>query len=133
MDSSKYYLFYDGECGFCNYWVKWILKRDKKDKFLFSSLQSEFGQKFLKERNLPTSDFTTIYLWKPKDFYLTKAQAAFKVASIIGGKYKVLVLAKYLPDFLTNFIYETISKNRKKLKGSSCELPTSSEMKKFVS
>ena len=133
MDSSKYYIFYDGDCGFCNHWVKWILKRDSKNNFLFASLQSEFGQNFLKERNLPTSDFTTMYIWKPKEFYLKQAQAAFKIASVIGGKYKILSLGKYFPDFLTNTIYNIISKNRKKLASNNCELPTPEERKKFVS
>ena len=31
VDSNKYYVFYDGECGFCNFWVHWILKKDVKD------------------------------------------------------------------------------------------------------
>ena len=48
-DSSKYYVFYDGDCGLCNYWVQWILKNDHQKQFLFSALQSEFSQKFLKD------------------------------------------------------------------------------------
>jgi hypothetical protein len=29
----KILYFYDGDCGFCNFWVQWILKNDKKDNF----------------------------------------------------------------------------------------------------
>ena len=65
---DKFIVFYDGECGFCNHWVQWILEKDTKDKFLFSSLQSEFGQKFLNDRNLPNEIFDTLYLWKPQNF-----------------------------------------------------------------
>ena len=51
LDTTKYFVLYDGECGFCNFWVHWILKKDTKNNFLFASLQSDFGQQFLNERN----------------------------------------------------------------------------------
>ena len=84
MDTTKYYVFYDGDCGFCNYWVQWILKNDRKDHFRFAALQSDFGQKFLKERRLESNEFNTIYLWKPNEFYLLKSQAIVKIARILA-------------------------------------------------
>ncbi|WP_373710272.1 thiol-disulfide oxidoreductase DCC family protein, partial [Kaistella sp.] len=75
VNTNKYYVFYDGECGFCNFWVHWILKKDVKNQFLFASLQSEFGQQFLSERNLELKNLDTLYLWKPEKYYLQKSQA----------------------------------------------------------
>lgn len=72
---GKHIVFFDGDCGVCNFWVQWILERDTKDKFLFASLQSKYGQKFLSERGLDTKQFNTIYLWKPDDYYLIKSKA----------------------------------------------------------
>ena len=129
---DKFIVFYDGECGFCNYWVQWILERDKKDKFLFSSLQSDFGQKFLNERNLPNKVFDTLYLWKPESFYLSKYQAILRIASELGGVYSLANIGKILPDFIGNQFYNLVSRNRKKLAENQCFLPSAEQRKKFI-
>ena len=133
IDTSKYHVLYDGECGFCNFWVEWILKNDSKNQFLFASLQSEFGQMFLEERGLPQYEYSTLYLWKPESFYLTKSDAVFKIAAIIGGKYKLLSYLSVLPKFLRNPFYDLISKNRQKLAAQKCYMPTPEERKKILS
>ena len=129
---KKLIVFYDGDCGFCNHWVQWILERDKKDKFLFASLQSKSGQDFLKERNLPNKDFDTLYLWKPNSFYLTKYQAILKIADEIGGIYSFANIGQLLPNSLGNMVYNIISKNRKKLTRNQCFLPDEQQRKKFL-
>ena len=132
IDASKYYLFYDGDCGFCNHWVQWILKNDHRNQFLFAALQSDFGQNFLKERGLETHEFNTLYLWKPNHFYLKKSQAIIKIAEILGGKYKLLANLNFLARFLSDIIYDQIAKNRLKLAPQNCLLPTQEERKKFL-
>ncbi|MGC4129385.1 MAG: DCC1-like thiol-disulfide oxidoreductase family protein [Bergeyella sp.] len=132
MDTSKYYVFYDGDCGFCNHWVQWILKNDKKDLFRFSELQSEFGQRFLKERGLENKSFNTLYLWKPNSFYLVKSEAVSKIAKLLGGKYVVLSGLNFLPKILSDKIYDQIAARRMKLASQNCLLPTNEEHKKFI-
>ena len=131
-DETKYYVFYDGDCGFCNYWVKWIIKNDKKDQFRFSALQSNFGQQFLWQRNLDRNQFNTLYLWKPNSFYLVKSEAVSKIAKILGGKHALLANLNILPRFLSDSIYDKIAKNRDKLSSQKCFIPTEEERKKFV-
>lgn len=131
-DDCKYYVLYDGDCGFCNYWVQWILKHDHKDKFLFAPLQGNFGQKFLWERELRRDEFNTIYLWKPGSFYLTKSEAIAQIAKIIGGKYALMAHLNIFPRFLSDKIYDKISENRTKLAPKKCFVPTEEERKKFL-
>ena len=132
MDTSKYYVIYDGDCGFCNHWVQWILKNDLKDQFMFAALQSDFGQEFLKERGLETKQLSTLYLWKPQSFYLKKSEAALKIASILGGKYSFIGYLSFVPKFISDFVYDKISENRKKLATNTCFLPNEKERAKFV-
>ena len=131
-DSSKYYVFYDGDCGLCNYWVQWILKNDHRKQFLFSALQSEFGQKFLKERNLENQQLNTLYLWKLKAFYETKSRAVFKIAKILGGKYAVFGYLNLLPRPVTDFCYDRVAANRKGFSVQHCALPTAEEKGRFI-
>lgn len=129
---NKHIVFFDGECGVCNFWVQWILERDKKDAFMFASLQSDFGQKFLSERGLNTKVFNTMYLWKPGQYYLEKSKAILKIANLLGGIYKFSSLGKIIPSFLSDKVYDTVSKNRMKLANQKCYLPTPHQRAKFI-
>lgn len=129
---NKHIVFFDGDCGVCNFWVQWILKRDRKDQFMFASLQSDFGQKFLSERGLNTQVFNTMYLWKPKQYYLEKSKAVLQIANLLGGIYKLSWVGRIIPSFLSDKVYDMISRNRMKLANQKCYLPTPSERAKFI-
>ncbi|MDQ0595085.1 putative DCC family thiol-disulfide oxidoreductase YuxK [Chryseobacterium ginsenosidimutans] len=128
----KNIVFFDGDCGFCNFWVQWILERDKKDKFLFSSLQSDFGQKFLSERGLETKQFNTLYLLKSDGKYLMKSQAVLEIANLLGGIYSFLKIGYLLPRSLSDKIYDMVSRNRKKISAQKCFLPDQHQRKKII-
>jgi predicted DCC family thiol-disulfide oxidoreductase YuxK len=129
---QKHIVFFDGECGVCNFWVQWILERDRKDQFMFASLQSDFGQKFLSERGLETRVFNTMYLWKPNQYYLIKSKAVLQIANLLGGIYKLSALGKIIPGILSDKVYDIISRNRMKLANQKCYLPTPHQRKKFI-
>lgn len=129
---DKHIVLFDGECGVCNFWVQWILERDKKDKFMFASLQSDFGQNFLSERGLERKQFNTLYLWKPKQYYLVKSKAVLKIADLLGGIYKIALFFSVFPKFIGDGIYNMISKNRMKLSAQKCFLPDQDQKKKFI-
>lgn len=129
---EKHIVFFDGDCGVCNFWVQWILERDKKDEFLFASLQSDFGQKFLSDRGLDTKVFNTLYLWKPEQYYVEKSQAVLKIAGLLGGIYKLSGIGKIIPRFLSDQMYDMVSRNRMKLANQKCYLPTPHQRKKFI-
>lgn len=129
---NKYIVFFDGDCGVCNFWVQWILERDKKDQFMFASLQSEFGQKFLSERGLNTKVFNTMYLWRPGQYYLKKSKAVLKIANLMGGIYKISVFGKIVPSSISDKLYDIVSKNRMKLANKKCYLPTPHQRAKFI-
>ena len=129
---DKLYILFDGDCGFCNFWVQWILKKDKKDRFLFASLQGNFGQQFLIERNLENKNFGTIYLWKPSGYYLQKSNAILKITETLGGIYSILKIFYIVPIFIRDTIYDWISRNRQKLMSASCIIPNEEQRQKFL-
>lgn len=129
---NKHIVFFDGECGVCNFWVQWILERDKNDQFMFASLQSDFGQNFLYERGLETKVFNTMYLWKPNQYYLIKSKAVLQIASILGGIYKLSGIGKIFPASLSDSVYDMVSRNRMKLANQKCYLPTPHQRGKFI-
>lgn len=130
--SNKHIVFFDGDCGVCNFWVQWILERDQKDQFMFASLQSDFGQKFLSDRELNTKVFNTMYLWRPGKYYYEKSKAVLQIANLLGGIYKISQIGRLIPKFLSDSIYDIVSKNRMKLANQKCYLPTPHQRKKFI-
>lgn len=124
-------ILYDGSCGFCSFWVQWVLKRDKNNKFYFASLQGEKGQKFLKDNNFNDEIFDTIYLIRNEEYFV-KMNAVIEIGNELGGAYKGLKFFKILPENLANIIYDFIAKNRYKFSSKYCILPTTSERNKFL-
>lgn len=128
----KNIVFFDGDCGVCNFWVQWILERDKDDKFLFSSLQSDFGQSFLSERGLETTQFNTLYLLKEDGTYLMKSAAVLEIADLLGGGYSLLKIGTVFPRVLRDKMYDMVSRNRMKISAQKCFLPDPHQKKKFI-
>lgn len=124
-------VLYDGDCGFCNFWVQWILTNDMHDRFRFASLQSEFGQNFLKNNDLPAENFDTLYFISDGNYY-KKMYAVIKIGTVLGGIYHGLFALRALPKVMLDAMYNKVAENRKKLAGESCLLPTPEQRKKFL-
>lgn len=131
---KTYIVLFDGVCNLCNSTVQFIIKRDTHNQFKFSSLQSEYGQNFLKERNLASSDFKSIILYEHEVAYYTKSTAALKIAQNLGFPYNLLSVFLLIPSFIRDWIYSLISKYRYHLFGKkdSCMVPTPENKRKFI-
>ncbi len=130
---NKMVILFDGVCNFCNFWVNYIMDRDKDDKFRFCSLQSEKGQEYLRKFNLETENFDTFVL-VAGDTCLTKSRAGFKVLRSIKSGFRFLLVFSVLPAFITDLLYNLIAKNRYLIFGKkdACRIPTPEERNKFI-
>ena len=133
MTNTHLIILFDGLCNFCNFWVNFLLDRDKKDKFRFTPLQSEKGEELLKKFNLSTKDFDTFVLIDGDKYYI-RSTASLIVAKNLGGLWKVLYSLIIIPGPIRDFIYNLVAKNRYKLFGKkeSCRIPTPEERSKFL-
>ena len=83
MENEPIILF-DGICNFCNSAINFTIKRDKKKQIKFAPLQSEAGQKLLKEYKLPINEFESfVFIVNNKVF--TKSTAALTVCKYLKG------------------------------------------------
>lgn len=132
IDKQKIILF-DGVCNFCNFWVNFILDRDKKDLFKFAALQSKLGNEILKKFNMDNSNLESVILLDGESVY-SKSTAALKIAKELSGPVKILYPLLILPKFLRDFFYDLIAKNRYKIFGKKevCRIPTEEEKVKFL-
>jgi len=131
---SKYLLLFDGVCNLCNGAVNFVIDRDKRQRIVFASLQSELGQQILKQHQLPAQDFKSMVLVRQNKVFL-KSNAVLEIAKELSGAWKLLYVFKIVPRFLRDWIYEIISTNRYKWFGrkDQCRVPTADIKNRFVS
>ncbi len=134
MDKGdKIALLFDGVCNLCNDTVRFVIKRDKHNKFVFAALQSEVGQKLLKKFNLSRDDFDSFVLIENGKCF-RKSTATLKIAKGLGGSWKVLYVLMLVPEFLRDFFYSIVAKNRYRIFGKKeeCMIPTPELKEKFL-
>jgi predicted DCC family thiol-disulfide oxidoreductase YuxK len=129
---SKIILF-DGVCNFCNSSVNFIIDKDKRDVFRFASLQSDFGQKCLKDFNLPLDKFSTLILISAGKHF-TRSSAALRIAKELSFPYNLSFAFIVVPPFIRNFFYDIVARNRYKWFGKKevCRIPSAEERAKFI-
>jgi predicted DCC family thiol-disulfide oxidoreductase YuxK len=133
LPEDKTIIFFDGVCNFCNGWVNFILKRDKKNKFLFAPLQSEAGNEFLNLHRLHGSGFDSVIVFREGKVY-KKSAAALQVASQLGFPWILFSIFKILPSFFCDFFYDFIATHRYRFFGKKevCMIPAAELRAKFL-
>jgi len=133
MENNKSLILFDGVCNLCHSSVQFILLRDKKDRFRFASLQSDYGQSILKQYNLPTDKFNSLALVENGKIY-QKSTGALRIARKLKGLWPMLYGFIIVPPFIRNLVYDIIAKNRYRWFGKKeeCMLPRPEWKQKFL-
>ncbi|NJO90033.1 MAG: thiol-disulfide oxidoreductase DCC family protein [Chloroflexia bacterium] len=133
MDVNERIILFDGVCNLCNSGVQFIIKKDKKNLFKFAALQSELGQKILKEHQLSTKNMDSFVYTHGGKVY-TKSTAALKIAKELKRGWQAFYIFIIIPAFFRNLIYDFVAKNRYKWFGKkdSCMIPTPELKAKFL-
>ena len=131
--NGKKIVLFDGVCNLCNSSVRFILKRDKKNQFLFGSLQGKTGQAYLKKFNLPYNAFNSFLLVENERLY-TSSAAALRMLKHLGGGWSWLYAFIIVPAFIRDAAYSLVAKNRYKWFGKKeeCWVPLPAFREKFL-
>lgn len=134
IPNGKKVILFDGVCNLCNDSVIKVIKKDKKNVFLFTALQSEIGQKIIENIGIDTSKIDSIILYEPNgDFYI-KSSAALRVMNEFSGLWKLTQIFRILPAAFNNIFYDFVARNRYRWFGKkdSCMIPTPELKAKFL-
>lgn len=131
--NDKPVILFDGVCNYCNAIINFIIRQDKKKVFRFATLQSDFGQKILKENNLPTETFETFILLDKKRLFF-KSTAGLRLYSKLPWYWKWTQIFWIVPKFFRDWIYSIIARNRYKWFGKKeeCRMPTPELRERFL-
>lgn len=126
-------VFYDGNCGLCHKFVRFLLDVDEFEVTKFSPLQGELAAEKLAQHPELLNDLETVVVLNQGEL-TTESRAAFETFRYLGGPWVILSWLRFLPKSLTNFFYRLIARNRYRLFGryESCPLPSPEERQRFL-
>jgi predicted DCC family thiol-disulfide oxidoreductase YuxK len=118
-------LLFDGVCNLCNGIIQFIIKRDPEGRFRYAPLQSEVAKDLLRDCGLPTDRIETFVMIDEGECY-TKSSAAIRIATKLGGFYRVAGPFRYIPRPIRDSVYDLVAATRYDIFGrkDQCMVPT---------
>jgi predicted DCC family thiol-disulfide oxidoreductase YuxK len=133
VNKNKPIVLFDGICNYCNYWVNFAVRRDSKQKLLFTPLQGETAKRLLPQYNIsPTALSSVILIDKEKAY--TQSTAALRMCRYLDGGWKLLYGLIIIPKPIRDFFYNIIARNRYKWYGKrdECMVPSPELRDRFL-
>lgn len=120
MKRSSPIVYFDGECALCTGVVQFILKRDKKKKFRFASLQGAANRNPF----LASIQKDSVVLEENNIIYV-RSTAALRICKWLGGGWSICYAFIVLPLWIRDGLYNFIARNRYKWFGKKdqCWVP----------
>lgn len=130
---NKTIILFDGVCNLCNNSVRFIIKKDKAKRFLFTSLQSDAGQDILLQFRLKKSDFESIVFIEHGIIY-KKSSAILKIVRHLPYLWKLIYGLIIIPPFVRDYLYSIVANNRYKWFGKRdfCMAPSDELKERFL-
>ena len=135
LPKDKQLILFDGVCNLCNSSVLYVIKRDKKNKFLFAPLQSKIGEELINSFNIDTTKTDSILLYSPVSNQIKyKSSAALHIAKSLNFPSNLLTVFFIIPTTIRNWVYDFIAKNRYNWYGKkdACMIPSPELKAKFL-
>jgi len=108
-------IYYDGHCGFCHRWIKFVIFKDRNNHFDFAPRESQHFKSEVPDEvqaTLPRSILVSL----ESGAILTRSTASLYILKKLGGFYSFISwLGSLFPVFLRDCVYKLIAKIRHKL------------------
>ncbi len=127
-------VFYDGVCGLCDRWVRFVLKRDKHRTLRFAPLQGETAQA---RKDLPAELRTVVFILRPgapAEQIFTRSEAALRLLDHLGGFWRMVSWLRIIPRPIRDAGYDLIAKRRYRWFGkfAACRVPPPEWREQFL-
>ncbi|MCA9079864.1 MAG: DUF393 domain-containing protein [Planctomycetaceae bacterium] len=130
--TSQPLMLFDGVCGLCNWFVDFIMRRDRRGRFRFAPLQGETARSVLPPEE--TQDLKTVVVIVDGRAYRYSA-AIVRVLWQLGGIWAIAgSLLWLIPQPLRDWGYRVVARNRYRWFGQkdTCRMPTPEERARLL-
>ncbi|QZE13893.1 DCC1-like thiol-disulfide oxidoreductase family protein [Halosquirtibacter laminarini] len=110
LHPNNCYVFFDDTCMVCSFWVRSILFYEKSPIFYFAGLYDEKSILLFKKRDFqPTQDAVIVYI---DGKWYEGIKAIFQITKRCRYPLYTIYCLRFIPFFITNFIYKCFAKLR---------------------
>lgn len=138
QEAGRSIVLFDGVCALCNASIRFLMKRDRADRFRFASLQGSFAAGVLARHGKNARDLDAVSVvvdyGRPTERVLSRAAAVSYLLEALGGIWTLARLLRLVPEALLNRLYDFVAANRYNWFGrhDTCPIPTAAERAKFI-
>jgi len=104
-------IYFDGYCALCLRSIQLIEKFGEAGQFQMISQQSEAGQAFMQSKIVLNSGDDSLWI-QSQGNTLNKSSAAFEIARHFRKPYRWIRIFAFLPNRITDWLYDLIANNR---------------------
>lgn len=125
-------ILFDGVCNVCSSSVQFIIRRDRKGRFRFASLQSGIADQLLAGHPLTGKMHSIVLIENGKLF--TESTAVLRIAGKLDGFWKAAAIFLVLPKGIRDPLYRWFARNRYRWFGKrdSCMIPSPEIRERFL-
>lgn len=133
-------LLFDGTCGLCHGFVRFLLKRDGKRTMRLTTLEGPIGLAILSRH--PEARGVDSVVWVDgegggaggQENVLVRSDAALAAFQYLGLPWSLLALSRIVPRFIRDRVYDWVARNRYQWFGKydSCPLPSPEDRGRFL-
>ena len=138
LDSGRHLLLYDGVCGLCDRFVRFVLARDHRRRFRFATLQGPVGRDLVASWGRDPDRLETVHVvvdYRSETVrVLNRSAAALFVLGELGWPWRLATVLRRVPPALRDRLYDRVAAHRYRLFGrhASCPAPDPRYRERFL-
>lgn len=131
-------VLYDGVCGLCDGFVRFLIRIDRHDRLRFAALQGSIGTAILEQAGRRTDALSTVIVvadhGTAEARLLDRSDAALFAIAAVGGGWRATAGLRVIPRFARDAVYDTVARTRYRIFGrfDACPIPSASTRAKFL-
>jgi predicted DCC family thiol-disulfide oxidoreductase YuxK len=128
-------VLYDGDCGFCQGWVRRVIDADRSGRFHFAPLQGPTAAELRRRHpEMPTDLDSIVYVDRTgaDERVFWRSDAMLRICAALGGWWRVASWLRRLPRPIVDLGYRAFASNRHRLFGTTCDLPDAAVRARFL-
>lgn len=125
-------IYFDGQCGLCDRFVQFVLRRDRAARYRFAPLQGSTARERVAASLGPESSQTVIL--EEGGRFRVRSDAALAILTGLGGAWRLAGLLRVIPRPLRDAVYDLVARNRNRWFGrlAECRVPEPAERDRFL-
>lgn len=109
FDDSRALFVFDGVCVLCSGGASWLMRHDPEGLIRFTAAQDNLGRALYAHYGVEMDDS---YLLIADGRAYTASRGYLELCRILGGRWRLLRVGKFVPEILRDALYALVARNR---------------------